>query len=100
MRRICLAAAFCLLSAAAAAQTPPPPPGAAAPGAALPPGPGRDVVMRVCSKCHDPSIAAEQDLDATGWKELVNQMAANGANGTDEEFAQITDYLAKSFPAK
>ena len=66
----------------------------------LPEGPGRDVAVRVCSQCHSPEIAAHQNLDTQGWKDLVNQMANNGANGTDAEFDTIAKYLAASFPAK
>jgi mono/diheme cytochrome c family protein len=67
---------------------------------ALPEGPGRDVAVRVCSQCHSPEIAAQQKLDAQGWKDLVNQMANNGANGTDAEFDTIAKYLATAFPAQ
>src|SRR5882762_5667719 len=66
----------------------------------LPEGPGRDVTVRVCAQCHSPEIAAHQNLDAQGWKDLVNQMANNGANATDAEFDTIAKYLAASFPAK
>ena len=66
----------------------------------LPEGPGRDVTVRVCAQCHSPEIAAQQKLDAQGWKDLVNQMANNGANATDAEFDTIAKYLAASFPAK
>jgi competence protein ComEA len=66
----------------------------------LPAGQGRDVMVRVCSQCHSPEIAAQQNLDAQGWKDLVNQMANNGANGTDAEFDTIAKYLTASFPAK
>jgi mono/diheme cytochrome c family protein len=66
----------------------------------LPAGPGRDVMVRVCSQCHSPEIAAHQNLDAQGWKDLVNQMANNGANASDAEFDTITKYLTASFPAK
>jgi mono/diheme cytochrome c family protein len=45
----------------------------------LPDGPGRDVMVRVCSQCHSPEVAAQQSLDAPGWKALVDQMANNGA---------------------
>jgi competence protein ComEA len=102
MRRISLAAACFLLSTlAAAGQTPPPPtPADDVPGAKLPPGDGRDLMLRTCGKCHSPDIVADQDLDGEGWKELVNQMASNGAQGTDAEFDQITAYLTKAFPAK
>ena len=66
----------------------------------LPAGQGRDVMVRVCSQCHSPEIAAQQNLDAQGWKDLVNQMANNGANATDAEFDTISKYLAASFPPK
>ena len=66
----------------------------------LPAGQGRDVMVRVCSQCHSPEIAAQQNLDAQGWKDLVNQMANNGANATDAEFDTITKYLSASFPPK
>ena len=66
----------------------------------LPPGPGRDVTIKVCSQCHSPEIAAHENLDPQGWKDLVNQMANNGANATDADFDTITKYLAASFPAK
>ena len=66
----------------------------------LPAGAGRDVMVRVCSQCHSPEIAAHQNLDAQGWKDLVNQMANNGANATDAEFDTITKYLTATFPAK
>lgn len=66
----------------------------------LPEGPGRDVMVRVCAQCHSPEIAAQQSLDAQGWKALVDQMANNGANATDAEFDTISKYLATAFPPK
>ena len=66
----------------------------------LPEGQGRDVMVKVCSQCHSPEIAAQQKLDAQGWKDLVNQMANNGANATDAEFDTISKYLAQAFPAQ
>ena len=67
---------------------------------ALPEGPGSDVAVRVCAQCHSPEIVATQKLDAQGWKDLVNQMANNGANATDAEFDTIAKYLATAFPAQ
>ena len=66
----------------------------------LPPGQGRDVMVKVCSQCHSPEIAAQQNLDAQGWKDLVNQMANNGAQASDADFDTITKYLTASFPPK
>jgi len=83
------------LSAAAQATT-------LAPGAPaqthLPSGPGHDLTVRVCSGCHSPDLAASQHLSAQEWNSLVQSMSARGAVATDEEFNQITDYLARSFP--
>jgi mono/diheme cytochrome c family protein len=67
---------------------------------ALPEGEGRDVMIRVCSKCHDPELAADQQYDEAGWKSLVDQMAAKGADATDAEYEQIVKYLAKAFPPR
>lgn len=66
---------------------------------ALPPGPGRDVTIKVCSQCHSVDVVVSQRLDPAGWKDLVNQMANNGANASDADFDTITKYLAASFPA-
>jgi quinoprotein glucose dehydrogenase len=64
----------------------------------LPPGPGRDLTVRVCSTCHSPDLAASQRLSAQEWNSLVQNMSARGAVATDDEFDQITGYLARSFP--
>jgi quinoprotein glucose dehydrogenase len=64
----------------------------------LPPGPGHDLTVRVCSACHSPDLAAGQHLSAQEWNSLVQNMSARGAVATDAEFDQITDYLARSFP--
>jgi quinoprotein glucose dehydrogenase len=64
----------------------------------LPPGPGHDLMVRVCSVCHSPEIAANQHLSAQEWNSVVQNMSARGAVATDQEFDQITDYLARSFP--
>ena len=84
----------------AVGQTSPPAPAGMAGGASLPPGEGREVTMRVCGKCHDAGIFTNQDLDAQGWKQTVDQMASSGAQGSDADFAAITAYLTKAFPPK
>ncbi len=64
----------------------------------LPPGSGHDLTVKVCSACHSPDLAASQHLSAQEWNSLVQDMSARGAVASDEEFDEITDYLAKSFP--
>jgi hypothetical protein len=101
MHRIFFAAAgFCSLILAAAAQAAPPaaPPGMAG-AARLPPGEGRDATIRVCGKCHDAGIFENQAMDSEGWKPVVDEMARM-SEGTNDDFAAITAYLTKAFPAK
>ncbi len=61
-------------------------------------GPGHDLTVKVCSACHSPDLAASQHLSAQEWNSLVQSMAARGAVATDDEFDEITKYLARSFP--
>lgn len=77
------------------AQAPPP---SADEHPALPQGLGRDLMIRVCSRCHPPELAADQQLDPAGWKALVDQMAAKGAEASDAELDEIVRYLATAFP--
>jgi hypothetical protein len=64
----------------------------------FPPGPGRDLTLRVCSSCHSPALAASQHLSPQGWSDVVKSMSTLGAVATQDEFNEITAYLAKSFP--
>lgn len=70
----------------------------ATPDSLFPPGPGRDVMLRVCSGCHSPNLSASRRMDAKEWNDLVQVMASRGAAATDEEFDEISAYLAKTFP--
>src|SRR6476646_10969743 len=78
--------------------------GTAAARAQLPDGPGKDTVVKVCTPCHEPNRAAALRLTREGWEQTVGDMRWRGAKGTDEEFAQIVEYLVANFlgeaPAK
>lgn len=65
----------------------------------LPEGAGRDTMIRVCSTCHAPELAATERHDAKGWTEVVQLMATRGAMASDAEFNEIVGYLARAFPA-
>lgn len=65
----------------------------------LPPGAGRDVMMRVCSGCHKPEIVAHLRMNHDAWKELVEEMASRGADASAADLTQTTEYLAGHFPA-
>src|ERR1022692_1102958 len=77
---------------------------AATPGAdsypTLPPGPGREIMTRVCSECHSPEVASAQAHNLAEWNTIIGKMQENGAVASDDELDQIAAYLAKSFPPK
>ena len=90
-----LAAALFAAGAAIAQPAPAPEP----PGAnLLPPGEGRDAAVRTCSGCHAIEVVAQKRQDAASWMDTVQMMHDRGAQGSDEQMAQIAAYLAKAFP--
>jgi len=60
---------------------------------ALPDGPGKEAMERVCSACHELDIAAGTRHTRAEWRVLVESMVSRGARATDEEIAAINDYL-------
>ena len=59
--------------------------------------PAGDLAIRVCAQCHEPNRAAALRLTRDGWEGVVQKMRGLGAQGTDADFGQITDYLAENF---
>lgn len=64
----------------------------------LPPGAGKETLIRICSKCHSPDNVMANGQDQQGWENTISKMATFGAVGTDDEFSAILDYLVKNFP--
>ena len=65
--------------------------------AELPPGKGQTDVVQVCGKCHSPELAASQHQSHQQWEFTIYRMIGLGAQGSDEQFETIVDYLAKNF---
>jgi competence protein ComEA len=63
----------------------------------LPPGPGKDTFLRICSGCHLTSVATTQRKTADGWTDTVIEMRNRGANASDDDLEQIVQYLATNF---
>jgi len=91
-RNALLAGAAILLLAGGRAQ--------AAGSSELPDGAGKAAMQKICSGCHAPEIVVGKHETKEGWEQIVSSMVEKGANGTDEEFNTIIDYLAANFPAK
>jgi competence ComEA-like helix-hairpin-helix protein len=63
----------------------------------LPDVAGKDVVVRVCTKCHGPGNIAKKRLNRDDWDDQVADMVERGAKGTPEELAAVEDYLTANF---
>jgi competence protein ComEA len=66
----------------------------------FPEGQGKDTFLRICSVCHGPQIVLGRGNTADGWTQVVLNMVQRGAQGSEEEFGEIVQYLAKNFPPK
>jgi hypothetical protein len=83
-----------------ASQQPLPPPDPTQQEAAkktLPPGEGREELIRICAGCHLLTVISTQRKTESAWTDTVIEMRNRGANGSDEEMEKIVGYLAKSF---
>lgn len=63
----------------------------------LPEGPGKEVVLTVCTQCHDLQRVRRERLSAEGWSEILLAMLNEGAPLTDKDFASVLRYLARNF---
>jgi competence protein ComEA len=79
-------------------QQAPPPAKGEAQYPQLPEGPGKQSLVKVCSKCHSPTNVIANGQSREGWEDTITKMAGLGAAGSDEEFTEILDYLVKNFP--
>ncbi len=64
---------------------------------ALPEAPIRKTFETVCGACHEVRTGPRRTKAA--WAATVDAMAARGASASDQDFAAITEYLAKYFGA-
>jgi hypothetical protein len=59
----------------------------------LPDGPGKEVLARLCAGCHDLMFTVSTRETEAGWTRIVNDMRSKGADGTEEDFAKVIEYL-------
>ncbi|WP_244347045.1 c-type cytochrome [Thermus thermophilus] len=62
---------------------------------ALPPGPGRDLVLGKCQACHDLQYVVDsKGITRSQWEEVVESMKVMGLQLTPEEEEVLLNYLA------
>jgi len=62
----------------------------------LPNMPGKDLVVRMCTKCHGLGTFVNYRMNADEWEIEVADMVARGAQGTSEEIRAVTSFLVKN----
>ncbi len=67
---------------------------------ALPPGPARKTVERVCANCHELDVVTDKRLERAQWQDIVNEMIGFGAKLSKPQATDVVNYLAKNFGAK
>jgi cytochrome c5 len=63
----------------------------------FPPGPGRDTLFRVCADCHGPESVLGHLKTHDEWSKTLDEMANNGAAGSDEDWHLIQGYLDRHY---
>jgi len=63
----------------------------------LPDGPGKAEVLKICRDCHELDTITIENRTKDGWKKTVAKMGDRGAEGTDEQFEAVVNYLTKNF---
>jgi len=62
-----------------------------------PDAPGKDRFTAICTGCHSLDQTIGQRKTREGWAEVVETMRGFGAQGTDEDFQKVVDYLANTY---
>jgi hypothetical protein len=73
--------------------------GAQQPSSEPPAGPGLELIQRSCISCHDIYMITSKRKTPEQWAEVMDLMAARGAEVTPEEMQLIEEYLSKNFAA-
>ena len=69
--------------------------------AALPDGPGKQIVAERCMLCHGAALVTQQHKDSAAWGRTVTQMRTWGTPIQDDDQAALVAYLTQHFgPAK
>src|ERR1700738_3458539 len=67
-------------------------------GAAPPPDLARESrsLKAVCARCHNLQIVMDTPMSYDAWHDTVQNMMDRGATGTDQQFADVMDYLHRT----
>ena len=63
----------------------------------MPAGPGREIVLQVCTMCHDLSRIKLGHRSPEEWEETLISMLNEGAPLSDDAFPVVHQYLSRNF---
>ena len=63
----------------------------------LPDGPGKAILLNVCTQCHTLERVKVRGGDRESWNELLSHMLNEGAPLSDEDYPILLGYLARNF---
>jgi hypothetical protein len=63
----------------------------------LPDGPGKELVLNICTQCHDLQRVRRTRLTPEGWVALLETMLNEGAPLSEKDFPDVLRYLARNF---
>jgi len=69
--------------------------GGAQASAALPDLPGRDVLTKKCTQCHQMSMWTALRQDRRAWESVMYRMVGRGALWTEDDIRTMADYLSR-----
>jgi quinoprotein glucose dehydrogenase len=64
---------------------------------ALPDGPGKAELTRICTGCHTLDQAISERQGQAGWSDTISKMIGLGAEGSEAELTRVLNYLVKNF---
>jgi hypothetical protein len=63
----------------------------------LPDGPGKDILLNICTRCHDLQRVRRERTTAEGWLEILEAMLNEGAPLPEKDLPVLLRYLARNF---
>lgn len=63
----------------------------------LPEGPGKAILLNICTQCHTLERVKVRGGDRDSWNELLSHMLNEGAALSDEDYPILLGYLARNF---
>ena len=63
----------------------------------LPDGPGKAIMLNICTQCHTLERIRVRAMSRSEWEELLLHMLNEGAPLSDEDMPVLLNYLARNF---